>query len=89
MNVQDRIEADGCACCARMSSKPLIEVEDALARIARIVPPPQVPERCSLQQAKGRVLARPVVSRAPMPLFDNAAMDGYAVATSDLKGDGP
>jgi len=32
----------------------------------------------------GRVLAEPVVSRRPVPPWDNSAMDGYAVRVADL-----
>jgi molybdopterin molybdotransferase len=34
----------------------------------------------------GRVLAEPVVSRGPVPPWDNSAMDGYAVRVADLVG---
>jgi len=32
----------------------------------------------------GRVLAEPVISRGPVPPWDNSAMDGYAVRVADL-----
>jgi molybdopterin molybdotransferase len=48
------------------------------------------PERAPLGDAVGRVLAADLVALAgPLPPFDNSAMDGYAVATSDLRGAGP
>jgi molybdopterin molybdotransferase len=43
-------------------------------------------ERVSLADAAGRVLARDVVARAPLPAFDYSAMDGYAVACADFAG---
>jgi molybdopterin molybdotransferase len=46
-------------------------------------------ERVPLALAGGRVLAEDLVAREPLPRFDYSAMDGYAVATSDLAGDGP
>jgi molybdopterin molybdotransferase len=46
-------------------------------------------ERVALAEASGRVLAEDLTSRAPLPPFDHSAMDGYAVATDDLQGDGP
>jgi molybdopterin molybdotransferase len=46
-------------------------------------------ERVPLAGAAGRVLARDLIARAPLPPFDNSAMDGYAVATGDFAGDGP
>ncbi|CAM3643278.1 gephyrin-like molybdotransferase Glp [Occultella aeris] len=39
--------------------------------------------------AGGAVLAADVHSRTPIPLFDNSAMDGYAVRRADLVGAGP
>src|SRR5436190_24263593 len=46
-------------------------------------------ERVSLASALGRVLAQPVVARAPFPAFSASAMDGYAVATTSFAGAGP
>lgn len=46
-------------------------------------------ERVPLREAAGRVLAQELVAREPLPPFDHSAMDGYAIATSDLSGDGP
>ncbi len=43
----------------------------------------------SLAQAVGRVTAMPFASPVALPLFDNSAMDGYALATSSLIGSGP
>ncbi len=41
-------------------------------------------EKASIASAGGRVLRRDVLARASLPRFDASAMDGYAVATSDL-----
>ena len=46
-------------------------------------------ERIAVRDAAGRVLARAVLARDPLPRFDNSAMDGYAIATADLEGNGP
>ena len=46
-------------------------------------------ERVALTSAAGRVLASSLVATSPLPAFDHSAMDGYALATSDLAGDGP
>lgn len=46
-------------------------------------------ERVSLAEADGRVLAEDLVARSPLPAFDYSAMDGYALATAPLEGDGP
>lgn len=56
----------------------MIAYHDALALIlARTRPLSERP--CPLEQALGRVLARPVSSPAALPPFDNAAMDGFAL----------
>jgi molybdopterin molybdotransferase len=47
------------------------------------------PERVPLADAAGRVLAEDLVAQGSLPPFDHSAMDGYAVATSDLTGAGP
>lgn len=50
-------------------------------RISAVVSVNSVP----LGHANGRVLSQPVVASRNIPAFDNAAVDGYAVARSDLK----
>ena len=45
--------------------------------------------RVPLREAHGLVLAEPVAAAHPMPLFDNAAMDGYAVRFSDVAAASP
>lgn len=42
-------------------------------------------EKLLLWQALGRFLAEDVFSPVDMPLFDNSAMDGYAVRAEDIK----
>jgi molybdopterin molybdotransferase len=54
---------------------------DCLAILAPL-PPIAVP----LVEALGCVLAEDVVAAAPLPGFDNAGMDGYAVRTVDVTG---
>ena len=43
------------------------------------------PLELTLLDAQGLLLAEQVVADAPLPGFDNAAMDGYAVRAVDLK----
>ena len=43
------------------------------------------PERVSISDTVGRVLAEPVHSRRDHPPWDNSAMDGFAVQWSDLR----
>jgi molybdopterin molybdotransferase len=61
----------------------LMPVEDARARILAKVTPLGV-EKVSLDEALGRVLARPVKAISQQPPFDCSAMDGYAVITADV-----
>jgi molybdopterin molybdotransferase len=66
----------------------LLSFDDARTRLladVRVL----APERVSLATAAGRVLAADLVSPRPMPGFDHSAMDGYALRSSDLAGDGP
>lgn len=42
-----------------------------------------------LEAACGRVLAEPVCNRSPLPRYDVAMLDGYAVRRGDLIGEGP
>lgn len=61
-----------------------VEVEEAwscLEREVHALPTEEVP----LQHAQGRVLAAPVRTDRDFPPFDRAAMDGYAVRSSDLE----
>lgn len=60
----------------------MITIDEHLARIlhaARRLPAVE----SGLADAQGLVLAADVISRWPTPLFDNSAMDGYAVRRAD------
>ena len=43
-------------------------------------------ETVQLEDAAGRILAAHLTSKVDDPRFDNSAMDGYAVISSDLIG---
>ena len=61
----------------------LMPVEEALSRIlANVRPLPS--ENVALDEALGRVLARPVSARRNQPPFNASAMDGYAVMADDV-----
>lgn len=80
---------DECGCDAGAQGSVLMSVELALKQInSRILSLPDT-EDVPLKDAIGRVLAQPVVSRAPSPPFNSAAMDGYAVQVRSLTGTGP
>ena len=61
----------------------LIPVEEARARILKNVKPRAV-ESVKLEQALGRVLAKPLKAVRNQPPFDASAMDGYAVVAADV-----
>ena len=58
------------------------EVAASIAAVLAVVPAAALP----LAQAAGRVLAEAVRAPMPLPRFDNAAMDGYAVRIADVAG---
>ena len=43
-------------------------------------------EKVNLDRAESRILASDVVAKMPSPLFDNSAMDGFAVKYPDIDG---
>ena len=43
-------------------------------------------EKIELKNSENRVLAMDILANFPSPLFDNSAMDGFAVRSSDLLG---
>jgi molybdenum cofactor synthesis domain-containing protein len=63
-----------------------ITLDEARAIITGAVRPIERTERVPLEDAHGRVLARDVVSRADVPPFSRAGMDGYAVRAADTTG---
>jgi molybdopterin molybdotransferase len=89
MTIHQAIASPGCGCDGRDMLPSLISIDEALARIAAHASPVGRSEAVALDRALGRRLAQPVRSRSRAPAFDNAAMDGYAIATSALTGPGP
>lgn len=70
------------------TTESMITYQEALARLLGSVQP-LAAERIGVDEATGRVLAEDIVAHVPMPSFDHSSMDGYAIDTSDLVGDGP
>ena len=65
-----------------------ISVEEYLGRVlARIRP--MDPFEHSLLDALGLPVAQDIHAEVPLPMFDNSAMDGYAVAFRDVADAGP
>src|SRR5690349_12715741 len=61
-------------------SAPLAEYLAGVLRSVRPLPPLDL----DLTQAYGNVLAEDVVAASPLPAFDHAAIDGYAVRFEDV-----
>lgn len=69
----------------KATPRTVAEHQAAVAELTGPLPPRMVP----LAAAGGCVLAADMTSRTAIPLFDNSAMDGYAVHAADLAGAGP
>jgi molybdopterin molybdotransferase len=89
MTIHQDIASPGCGCDRRDVLHSLISIDEALARIAAGATLVGRTEAVLLDSAFGRILTKPVRTRSMAPSFDNAAMDGYAIATSALTGPGP
>ncbi|HEC04912.1 MAG TPA: molybdopterin molybdenumtransferase MoeA [Thiothrix sp.] len=59
-------------------------VEQARASIKQLISPIRDTEKLALRDSLNRVLAQPVISPIEVPSHTNSAMDGYAMAGSDL-----
>ena len=62
-------------------------VEEQQARITAAAVAPR-PIRVAIAEAQGLMCAEEVVTERPMPGFDQAAIDGYAVRSVDVLGVG-
>lgn len=78
-----------CQCDAHEANRILLSVEQAQAVAADLSIRPARQELVALSSALGRVAAKDLHAPKPMPFFDNSAMDGYAVRTQNLIGNGP
>lgn len=88
MTIVQKVPETGCGCDA-VAGAGLVSVDQALAEIARKAQPITGTDTVTLPDAVGRVLIDPVRALGMVPPFANAAMDGYAINSGDLKGDGP
>lgn len=66
------------------TSGKTMRVEEALALVKERLPMVRETESVPLFAADGRILAETVTAPVDLPLFDNSAVDGYAVAHADL-----
>jgi molybdopterin molybdotransferase len=66
---------------------PLMSVDEAVGLIASRVSAVGEIETVALVDADGRILARDIAAPLPLPPFTNSAVDGYALAGSELPRD--
>jgi molybdopterin molybdotransferase len=71
-------------CSDSPKTRPLLAMEQALDLLLSHARPVDGTEHVLTMGGLGRVLAEPVYSAIEVPGWDNSAMDGYAVRTSDL-----
>jgi molybdopterin molybdotransferase len=78
-----------CGCDEPDQAKSRMSVDEAVMRAHALVQAPRTFELVDLDNAGNRTLSKDLHAPAPMPLFDNSAMDGFAVSTSCFTGKGP
>ena len=61
----------------------LLEYEDAKKLVLKHIKPLKN-EMCHLEKSQGRAISKNIYATYSMPLFDNSAVDGYAVKYFDL-----
>lgn len=66
---------------------PLITAAEARARVVSLARPVVGKERVCVADALGRILAEDIISKRPIPPYDNSAVDGFAVYHADLNSD--
>ena len=86
MNTQGIIDPQ--PSCEDANETGLLPVQAALQRLQVLAVPIAETENLSIRDALGRVLAVDIVSPIPVPTYTNSAMDGYAVAASDIPSQG-
>lgn len=62
----------------------IMSIEEAVGLLSARVPPVGGFETVDLFAAEGRILARDLIAPFDLPRFDNSAVDGYAVRSSEL-----
>lgn len=78
-----------CGCEGQPDSSALTSVERAIEIAVGMVTPIVATEQVALHLARGRMLGTELRASRRMPLFDNSAMDGFAVRLQDIHGAGP
>jgi molybdopterin molybdotransferase len=71
-----------------LKSNIMISLEAALSQILAAIHPLGL-EKVNFLDALGRVIGEDIVASRPIPPKDNAAMDGYALRSEDIRGASP
>jgi molybdopterin molybdotransferase len=66
------------------SGDRLLSVEEARGAVLDAIVGPTPAELAYLVEARGRILAEDVISLTALPPWDNSAMDGYAIRSTDV-----
>ena len=77
------------ACGCDHHAGNLTPLDIAIERGLALASPVNTVEKLPLSESIGRILAEDAIAPIPLPPFDNSAMDGYLVQTSQLLGVGP
>ena len=78
----------GESCCEDSHGDQALLLQQALVEVLQAIEPVGGSEILDIRDALGRVLARDVMSPVDVPAHTNSAMDGFALAGSDLPGEG-
>ncbi|MCA0928340.1 molybdopterin molybdotransferase MoeA [Ruegeria profundi] len=89
MTYLSRHLSSGCGCDDLSVAAGVISIDQALQQVLQHVTPVARTENAPIHTCRERVLAAAVLAHADMPRFDHSAMDGYAVNSKALAGDGP
>lgn len=89
MTLHGFIPAPGCGCDHADVSAGLWPVDDALVHASALLAPVDEVETIPLAVASGRILADDIRAATDAPRFNTSAVDGYAVSTAALSGNGP
>ena len=81
----------GCASTSTISDEHGNKVAAGVLHFAEVLAAtrPLTPVRLGLEEAEGGVLAEDATALRPLPSFDNAGMDGYAVHAADVAAAAP
>jgi len=89
MSTRSAAHRSGCGCDDPLHLENMLTVGEAAAVARSMIVAVRETELVNLGKAVGRVVARDINAPRPMPFFNQSAMDGFAVRSVDLAGQGP